>query len=227
MTDSSKPPDSGTHFPLAAIPPRAAQGLSSGMHEVAVYLAGGTHLRDYLKPLGITGFKSGATGCRDAGRRMEDLRRKRYASLLKRPNDPDDPGIELTSGNEWFLVPMQEEWFEGAALPDRISIRDGVIRLSVPTFITVEMVDCLLHELLQPRSLNVYLDGSEGQARMVEAGYDPAARLHTRYTLMTREPRLSLAGEIYLIRPMREFTDFVILLDVLVATLPTNVSAKG
>jgi hypothetical protein len=41
------------------------------------------------------------------------------------------------------------------------------------------------------------------------AGYDPKARLHTSYTLMTPRPRLSLAKELYLIRPQRELFGLV------------------
>ncbi len=39
---------------------------------------------------------------------------------------------------------------------------------------------------------------------MAEAGYDPPHRLTTVYTDIGREPRYSLAEEIYLIRPKRE-----------------------
>ncbi len=209
----------GASFQLADIPPRQAQGLDGGMHDVAIYLAGATHLRDHLKPLGITAFKIGATGCRDAGQRVEDLRRKSYASILKRPHDNSDPGVILTSGHEWFMVPLQHGWLDGGSLPDRIKLADGIIRLEVPQAVTVEMVDRRLHDLLRPRTLNTYLTSADGQARLVEAGYDPLARLHTRYTLMTRSPRLSLADELYLIRPRRELAAFVAMLGDMVSTL--------
>ncbi len=110
---SSAPASAGASFPLAAIPPLGAQGLAGGTHEVAIYIAGATHLRDHLKPLGVTAYKIGATGCREPQQRVEDLRRKGYASILKRPDDPHDQGIALHHGHEWFLVPINEVWLEG------------------------------------------------------------------------------------------------------------------
>ena len=44
---------------------------------------------------------------------------------------------------------------------------------------------------------------------MITAGYDPKARLHTPYNLMTPMLRISLMTEIYLIRPRRELTGFI------------------
>jgi hypothetical protein len=218
-TLTTAPGLAGVSFPLATVPDLTAQHLANGTHEVAIYLNGATHMRDYVKPLGVTIYKAGATGCRDAQRRTEDLRRKKYASILKRPDDPDDPGIELRQGHEWFLVPLQTGWLDGAILPSGVDIRDGVIRLTIHATITVEAINRRLHALLAPRSFNAYLDCAEGQSRLLQAGYDPAARLHTRYTLMTQAPRLSLASELYLIRPRRELGAFVIALGEIVEAL--------
>jgi hypothetical protein len=218
-TLTTAPGHAGVSFPLAPVPDLTAQHLANGTHEVTIYLDGATHIRDFVKPLGITIYKAGATGCRDAERRTEDLRRKKYASILKRPDHPDDHGVELHQGHEWFLVPLQTGWLDGIILPPGVDIRDGVIRLTVHATITVEGINRRLHALLAPRSFNAYLDSSEGQVRLLEAGYDPAARLHTRYTLMTQAPRLSLATELYLIRPRRELAAFVTALGEMVEAL--------
>jgi hypothetical protein len=211
------PPASATGalFPLTPPPPLAAQGLAEGSHTVAIYLLGGTALRDYLRPIGLTAWKVGVTGCREVERRAADCRRKKYASVLKRPGDPTDPGRELADGHEWFVVPMQPDWLGRQAQPEGLALRDGVLRLTMPTSVTVTMVDQALRAMLRPRALHAYLDSPEGQKRLSEAGYDPKARLHTRYTLMTPTPRLSFARELYLIRPQRELPALVTAIDAI------------
>jgi hypothetical protein len=206
-------------FPLAPIPPRCAQGLGRDHHHVDLYVAGATHLRDFLKPLGITAFKVGITGCRDAQRRVEDLRRKRYASVLKRPDDDMDTGVELDHGNEWFLVPLQTDWLDGSALPAGVELIDNVVRLRVSNVTTVKQVDNALHAALKPRTLSQYLAMPDGQARLHEIGRDPALQLHTRYTLMTSQARLSKATEVYLIRPRRELQALIAMAVDVIKTL--------
>jgi hypothetical protein len=208
-TTAAKPPGTAALFPLKPPPPLAAQRLDRGLHEMAVYLLGATHLRDFLKPLGVTAWKAGVTGCREPERRALDCRRKAYASILKRPNEPADLGRALENGHEWFIAPLRPDWMRGVRLPDGMAISDGVIRLTMPNAVTVTAVDQALHAMLAHRSLNAYLDGPDGQKRLHEAGYDPKARLHTRYELMTPTPRLSLATELYLIRPQRELPSLV------------------
>jgi hypothetical protein len=208
-TTAAKPPDTAALFPLEPPPPLAAQRLNRGLHEMAVYLLGATHLRDFLKPLGVTAWKAGVTGCREAERRALDCRRKAYASILKRPNEPADLGRALENGHEWFIAPLRQEWMGGRRLPPSMTIRDGVIRLTMPNAVTVTAVDRALHAMLAHRSLNTYFNGPDGQKRLREAGYDRQARLHTRYGLMMPTPRLSLATELYLIRPQRELPALV------------------
>jgi hypothetical protein len=226
-TPANPSPDVAALFPLKIPPPLAAQCLDCGTHEMAVYLLGATHLRDFLKPIGVTAWKAGVTGCREAERRAEDCRRKKYASILKRPADAFDPGRVLNNGHEWFVVPVQEGWLGGKRLPTGMSIRDGVIRLTMPTAVTVVDVDRALHDILRPRSLNVYLDSPDGRKRLLAAGYDPKARLHTSYTLMTPRPRLSLAEELYLIRPQRELFGLVKAIDAVAASLRTETKATA
>jgi hypothetical protein len=221
------PPDAAALFPLTPPPPLAAQRLDGVMHEMAVYLLGSTHLRDFLKPISVTAWKVGVTGCREAERRAEDCRRKKYASILKRPADASDPGRMLNNGHEWFIAPVREAWLGGNEVPAGMSIRDGVIRLTMPTTVTVVDVDRALHDILRPRSLNAYLDTPDGQKRLLAAGYDPKARLHTSYTLMTPRPRLSLAKELYLIRPQRELFGLVHAIDAVAASLHAETKATA
>src|SRR6478752_3411378 len=61
-------------LPLAPIPSLKHQRLHEGTHEVRVYLAGATHLRTFLKLLGVTAFKIGVTGRRSTWDRIMDLR---------------------------------------------------------------------------------------------------------------------------------------------------------
>jgi hypothetical protein len=227
LTSFITQPDATTLFPLKTPPPLAAQRLDRGTHEMVVYLLGATHLRDFLKPIGLTAWKVGVTGCREAERRAEDCRRKKYASILKRPADASDPGRMLNNGHEWFIAPVQEAWLGGNELPVGITIRDGTIRLTMPTAVTVVDVDRALHDVLHSRSLNAYLDGPDGQRRLLAAGYDPKARLHTSYTLMTPLPRLSLAKELYLIRPQRELLGLVHAIEAVAARLRAETKATA
>ncbi len=214
-------------FPIAPIPSLAAQRLDKLHHDVAIYFLGGTHIRNYVKPLGVTVYKVGASGCRDAERRAEDCRRKKYASILKNPSEADAIGRVLNKGHEWFLTQIADFWLNGRPLPRGMTIANGVIRVRVPTILTVDRIDRELHGMLAPRSFHDYLDSAEGQRRLKDAGYDPAARFHTSYTGMTTEPRLSLAQELYLIRPRVELRGFVDALAAMIQSLTDEASASA
>jgi hypothetical protein len=207
-------------FSLPPIPSMAHQRLEGGAHHASLYLAGATHLRDFCQPLGVTAFKIGITGNRDAQARIEDLRRKQYGSLLltpdqtasgKRtpdgaptPSHPPNLPPALASANEWFLIPLSPDWLAGFDMPSGTALKGNTLAISVPAGITTEALDKAVHDLLRPRSLRTYLQTDEGRSRMIAAGHDPAAWLHTSYSLMTRQHRISAAEEIYLLRPRRE-----------------------
>jgi hypothetical protein len=78
---------------------------------------------------------------------------------------------------------------------------DGHLEVRVPFSVTVEAVDRAVHTLVKNRSLERFLASPEGQKRLVQAGLDPQGKLYTRYTLMTRQDRISRAEELYLFRP--------------------------
>ena len=204
-----KPPLPTPAFPLAEIPSMRAQKLDGQTYELKCYIASATHLGGFVRKLGVTAYNIGVTSHRDPKQRMLDKRRKRDGSLLIRPDDPSDAGIVLQNGHEWFLMPIEEADLLGTDLPTGFRLENNIIVLRVPTYVTVAQVDQAVHDMLKPRCLHAYLATPDGQARMITAGYDPKARLHTPYNLMTPMLRISLMTEIYLIRPRRELTGFI------------------
>jgi hypothetical protein len=191
-------------FPLEPIPSMAAQNLDGKSRVVALYFVGGTHIFEFCKPLGITAFKAGVTGCRDPNDRILDLRRRRYGELLKRPNDPHDDGVLLANADEWFPAPISRDHLGAAAPPDGIEIADGCLTMRVPIAISVQTVDIAVHALLRARTLRDFLGSAEGRRRLVTAGHDPDRWLHTRYDVAGKAPRVTAVEELYLVRPRKE-----------------------
>jgi hypothetical protein len=213
-------------FALPPIPSMAEQNLHDGQHHATLYLAGATHLRDFCQPIGVTAFKIGITGNRDAQARIVDLRRKSYGSLLlplantKNGKAPSiTPTTTLALAHEWFLMPIHEEWLADTVLPDGVKLNGNTLSITVPRGITTEALDKAVHVLLRSRSLQAYLSTPEGRARMIAAGRDPNSWLHTSYTLMTEKQRISPVAEIYLFRPRRELPELVAALGVLLESL--------
>jgi hypothetical protein len=213
-------------FALPPIPSMVEQNLHNGQHHATLYLAGATHLRDFCQPLGVTAFKIGITGNRDAQARIVDLRRKSYGSLLLPLGNNIDgispsitPAITLALAHEWFLMPLNAEWLTDTVLPDGVTLNGNTLSITVPRGITTEALDKAVHALLRPRSLQAYLATPQGRARMIAAGRDPESWLHTSYTLMTEKQRISPVAEIYLFRPRRELPDLVSALGALLESL--------
>jgi hypothetical protein len=213
-------------FALPPIPSMAEQNLHNGQHHATLYLAGATHLRDFCQPIGVTAFKIGITGNRDAQARIVDLRRKSYGSLLLPLRNAADgtapsimPAATLALANEWFLMPLQGEWLTNTVLADGVTLKGNTIGITVPRGITTEALDKAVHALLGPRSLQAYLATPEGRARMIAAGRDPDSWLHTSYSLMTTKQRISPVAEIYLFRPRRELPELVTALGALLESL--------
>jgi hypothetical protein len=213
-------------FALPPIPSMAMQNLHDGQHHATLYLAGATHLRDFCQVLGVTAFKIGITGNRDAQARIADLRRKSYGSLLLPLGNNIDgispsitPAITLALAHEWFLMPLSGEWLGDTIMPDGVTLNGNTLGITVPQRITTEAVDKAVHALLSPRSLQAYLATPEGRARMIAAGRDPESWLHTSYSLMTEKQRISPVAEIYLFRPRRELPELVMALGALLKRL--------
>lgn len=223
------PAASPLRFPLPTIPTRSAQKLDEGLHTVSVYAAGATHLRDLVKPLGITVVKIGVTGCRDAQARAADLRRKRYASILTTRLDSGEMIDRiLPYGHEWFLMPFVEQEGDAILWPERIRLADGVLKLRIAQAVSVEDVNKALHDVLRTdRCFAAYLASPEGQRLVQDAGHAGRISLFTPYTLMTEEVRLSRTEELYLLRPRRELKGLVALLKTLIERLEAQARAKS
>jgi hypothetical protein len=204
-----------SRFALPPIPSMAEQNLHNGQHHATLYLAGATHLRDFCQPIGVTAFKIGITGNRDAQARIVDLRRKSYGSLLL----PLGNNIDGISQSITPAITLHAEWLTNTVLPDGIAPNGNTIGITVPPGVTTEAVDKAVHALLRPRSLQAYLATPEGRARMIAAGRDPDSWLHTSYTLMTEKQRISPVSEVYLFRPRRELPELVTALGALLESL--------
>ena len=194
-------------FALPPIPPRRVQGLDQGV-AACLYGAGGTAPRDFLQPLGVTGFKFGLTSRRTALERISDLRRKRYGSIVANENNRDVTILNHARGDEWFLSPLESPADDPeitavlAAIPGG-QIGGGVISFRLPPGVDLASLDQCYQAILAPRNLNAFLSSSDGRKRLQEVGLPAGARLFTDY-LLIGEPRRSLASELYLIRPRRE-----------------------
>jgi len=178
-------------------------------HRVIIYCAGSRGLINFVRPLEIAAFKIGVTSSRSPQRRVEDLRRKGYAELWGRPDEPVEAMTHIEQGKEWFLSPWRAEDLQGTHLPAGMEIRTGHLEITFPLSVTVEAVDHAVHAMLEPRSLARFLQTEEGRARLECIGMDPDGQLLTRYTLMEVKDRISAAKEIYLFRPQRELPAFI------------------
>jgi hypothetical protein len=190
-------------FPLPHIPSRQHQRLDEGT-KLAIYIAGSRAHQHFLQPLGMTAYQIGVTGRRSFKDRIEDKRRRRYGSILMDTRAPEADSYCLLWGHDICLIKIWDEMFKGITIPPGLSIVDGVIEVRLKSGITTEEADKRISRMLAPRSVNRYLETPDGQKRMLGAGYNPRHLLTTGYTDIGREPRYSLAEEIYLIRPKRE-----------------------
>jgi len=207
----------GPLLPLPAIPSQHQQRLGDGTHEARVYIAGATHLRSYLKPLGITAYKIGVTGRRSTWDRIRDLRLNRYAGVLR--NERTQEVTLLENGDDWFQMPLHDDNAGLWELPACVAIDRSTIVLTMSTRIPIERLDDRIHAALAPRDLRRHLLGEEGQARLRAAGYDPHRQLWTNYSLANDGRRPSAASELYLFRPRRELRDLLTCLGDVVATM--------
>ncbi len=190
-------------FPLAPIPSRMQQGLGAGQL-LRIYIFGSRALHHILQILGVTAYIIGVTSRRDINERIVDKSRRAYASTLADPTDPEAGSRCIIGGNDVFLERITDAALAGVEVPKGLAIVDGVIEVRLLPGVTVEDADKAVAQVLAGRSLNRYLDSPDGQKRLIEAGIPPAFRFCTLYTDIGPEPRLSVAQEVFLIRPKRE-----------------------
>ena len=173
-------------YPLAANP-----GPGGGVCPLALYLAGSTALRDFSKPLGVTGFKVGLSGRRHVEDRILDLRARRYASIIADAGDRNVTLRDHPLGQEWFLSPLPDcsgisevaAWL--AKLPHG-EFRNGVVMFRVPDGVQLASLEKRFQSVLCDRNLNAYLDTDDGKKRLAEAGLATTTRLFTDYDLLDR-----------------------------------------
>jgi hypothetical protein len=205
-------------FPLPFIPTQRQQRLDVGAR-MAVYIAGSRAHEAFLKPLGVTAFQIGVTGRRDVAARISDKRKRRYGALLVDPHNPENEAQCLMLGGDVFLSAIDDDMLDGITVPTGLATMDGVITFRVQPGTSVEQVEPLLNNALAPRSLNRFLATVEGQNRMRQAGFNPRHWLMTAYTDVGRNPRYSIAEEVFLIRPRREIQGLLDLIAVTVGKL--------
>lgn len=203
--------ESNTYDPhildLPPIPSRKRQGLEEGT-AAAMYAGGNTGVRDFMTPLGVTGYKLGLSGRREVDERFLDLRARKYAAIVADITNREATIHVHTRGHEWFRSPLPDPACDPKArdllarLP-KGEYHDGVVAFRLPPGIGLSNLEQRFQQLLLARNLNTYLATADGQRRLVEAGYPAGARLFTDYDLIGARRR-SLASEIFCIRPKRE-----------------------
>ncbi len=211
---------------LPPIPSRRTQCLEEGL-PAALYLAGSTALRDFLRPMGLTAFKLGLSGRRYIQDRIVDLRDRRYAAIVADLNNRARTRVDHPLGLEWFLSPLPDcsgvsevaSWL--AKLPHG-EFRGGVVEFRVPNGIQLASLEKRFQAALYARNLNAYFDTDDGKKRLAEAGLATTTRLFTDYDLIG-STRRSLACELFCVRPTRETA---VLLQALVMALQQEQAAR-
>jgi hypothetical protein len=194
-------------FALPQIPSLKAQGLDRGVR-CAMYLLAATSLRDFLQPMGITGYKAGLSGRRHFDERIADIRLRKYASIVASLQNRNQAIRVHPLAREWFLsrLPNPEHDAEAIELMRQVPegrYADGKIEFRLPPGQNIADVEKNFQRLLEPRNLNTFLASNDGKERLKKIGLPPDTRLFTDYNDMGKVRR-SLACELFLVRPQRE-----------------------
>lgn len=195
-------------FELAPIPSIRHQRLDERMR-VCVYISGSTSLMNFLKPLGATAYYISVSGRRDVMRRIENRRDLAHGSVLADPGNRHDGAVTLDLGHEHFLSQIKPAYLGSDPLPPGLDLIDGILEIDLPSGASTTAFDKALARALAPRNLNTWLGTPDGQSRMIEAGYNPAHRLHTDYLHIGEAPRRSIVTEAFLFRPRKEMQGLI------------------
>jgi hypothetical protein len=194
-------------FGLPHIPSIKEQGLDHGVL-MAMYLMGSTSLRDFLQPLGATGYKAGLSARRYMDQKILDIRLRGYGSVVAPLHDRDNAISIHPLPKEWFLSRLPDPADDADAmellkqLPEG-SYNEGVVLFRLPPGLSIAKVEKSFQALLEPRNLNTFLGSDDGKSRLKAFDLPEDTRLFTDYFDMGRTRR-SLACEIFLVRPQRE-----------------------
>lgn len=197
-------PELGALAERAFLDPEFANAYQSG-HVVYVYVAGsGDTLKAPDQPTGLHGlarrfamplFKISATGAENALARIADLNLEQYAGMYRAEAGlACDPGYDA-----WRLVLIHPSRAPLAGAP--VEARPRVIRVVLPTGLSLIGFEKELHQRLSPAALGAWIASSAGRKHCADLGLDPreAMRL-TGYNTGEGE-RVSRADEIYIFRP--------------------------
>lgn len=195
---------------LAPLPERAfldaefAEAYRPG-HVAYVYVAGsGDTLKAPDQPTGLHGlarrfalplFKISATAAENALARIEDINLERYAGMYEA-----EAGLACDPGyDNWRLVLIHPSRKPLLGAP--VEARPRVIRVVLPSGLSLIGFEKELHERLSPAALRVWIASPAGRRHCRRLGLDPreAMRL-TGYNTGEGE-RVSRADEIYIFKP--------------------------
>jgi len=73
-----------------------------------MYAGGNTGVRDFMTPLGVTGYKLGLSGRREVDERFLDLRARKYAAIVADITNREATIHVHTRGHEWFRSPLPD-----------------------------------------------------------------------------------------------------------------------
>jgi hypothetical protein len=195
---------------LAPLPERAfldpefADAYQPG-HVAYIYVAGsGDTLKAPDQPTGLHGlarrfamplFKISATGAENALARVADLNLERYAGMYRAQDGlACDPGYD-----NWRLVLIHPSRKPLAGAP--VEARPRVIRVMLPSGLSLIAFEKELHERLSPAGLGGWIASPAGRRHCADLGLNPreAMRL-TGYNTGEGE-RVSRADELYIFKP--------------------------
>ncbi len=188
----------------AFLDPEFADAYQPG-HVAYVYVAGsGDTLKAPDQPTGLHGlarrfalplFKISATAAENALARIEDINLERYAGMYEA-----EAGLACDPGyDNWRLVLIHPSRKPLPGAP--VEARPRVIRVALPSGLSLIGFEKELHERLSPAALRGWIASPAGRRHCVDLGLDPreAMRL-TGYNTGEGE-RVSRADEIYIFKP--------------------------
>lgn len=195
---------------LAALPVRAfldpefIDAYQPG-HVAYVYVAGcGDTLKAPTEPTGLHGlarrfalpvFKISATASENALARISDLNLERYAGMYRA-----EAGLACDPGyDNWRLVLIHPSRRPLLGAP--VEARPRVIRVMLPSGLSLIAFEKELHERLSTAALGAWIASPAGRQHCADLGLDPrgATRL-TGYNTGEGE-RVSRADELYIFKP--------------------------
>ncbi|MDI9849534.1 hypothetical protein QM467_15875 [Rhodoblastus sp. 17X3] len=202
------------------------EAVSAGMFESAefrerfvpgslarVYAAGSIGLQTLSKQLCLPLRKLGVTENHDVRKRIDELSRDGYGSLVRGPS-----GFMKEDGFNTFIA-AQLSCMKQATRSAPITIEPRAIAVRLPVGVTIETFEARLHQALESVSLASWATTDEGRSHMAKLRLDPTiAQRYTDYRFGGTS-RISLAKELYIFRPTRDTDRLVAAIEHLILQL--------